>query len=401
MSALLALMWAGRAEEAGARRALLIIAGLAAGIALGSKSTYLIHVGLLLPIAAWIGSKEITNYKLRITENRDKTRNAQGPIGGRWMCGFRAAAIFSLAALVCSAFWFIRGAVQAGNPLYPFGLTVGGWEILAGFDAGDHVPARSWSRKLAMWITYPWRETNYAGTGYDYGVNNGFGAAYAALVPLAILFAMIRGKSNSESISHRSWARVFLALTLCAPILLMTALTEVLRYAFPLLFPSVVLTALLFDRLAFSFPRATRRILTIALGMTCLVAILPPARALAAKMRSGQWGREWQYQVPGITNDWPVGSRVLFIGPPDLTYPFMGRGFRHDVLHEDVWRARYGNGPVNAETLAAAGIDFVILRRPWPSDWGVGPPGTLIFDDSGALPLPTTPATRIYSPVPK
>lgn len=397
MSALLALVWAAKAEDDRARRGLLVLAGLAGGIALGSKSTYLIHVALLVPIAAWIGwgrRDDGTGTEVK----SDKSPQVHAGLRDRRARAIHAAMVFGLAALVCSAFWFVRGTVQAGNPVYPFGLTIGGVEILAGFDAGDHVPARSWSRKLSMWLTYPWRETNYAGTGYDYGVNNGLGAAFTALVPAAILFVMLRGLGAGFGQGRGWWIRIFLLLTICAPILLMTAFTEVLRYTFPLLLPGVVLTALLVDRLHVAFPAATRRMLTVALGVTCAIALLAPARALAGRMRDGSWEREWQYQVPKIVNEWPVGSRVLYVGPPDLIYPFMGANFRHEVIHENVWRARHGNGVVDRAVLKRADIDYVILREEWPADWGQGPPGELIFDDTYDRALPTTAITRIYAP---
>ncbi len=248
-----------------------------------------------------------------------------------------------------------------------------------------------------MWLSYPWRETNYAGTGYDYGVNNGLGAAYGALVPVAILYVMLRGWVAGGGQGRGSWIRIFLLLTIGAPILVMTAFTEVLRYTFPLLLVGVVLTALLVDRLHGAFPAATRRMLTVALGVTCVIALLAPARALAGKWRDGSWEREWQYQIPKVVNDWPVGSRVLYVGPPDLIYPLMGANFRHEVIHENVWRARYGNDAVDRAALERAGIGFVILRDEWPADWGLGPPGELIFDDTHDRALPTTAITRIYT----
>lgn len=391
MSALLAMVWAWRVHELRARRGLLILAGLAAGIALGSKSTYLVHVALLVPIAGWIGHTAHARLNLEAMASpcHNMARAAR-------IEAIHAVGLFGLALMVCSSFWFIRAGVQTGNPFYPFGITIGGTEILAGFNASDHVPSRSWSRKLAMWLAYPWRETNYAGTGYDYGVNNGLGAAYCALVPAAILFVMLRGWGVGGGQGRGSWIRIFLLLTMCAPILVMTAFTEVLRYTFPLLLVGVVLAAPLVDRLHGVFPVATRRMLTVALGVTCVIALLAPARALAGKWRDGSWERDWQYQIPTVVNEWPMGSRVLYVGPPDLIYPFMGANFRHEVIHENVWRARYGNGAVDQAALERAGIDLVILRDEWPADWGHGPPGELIFDDTHQRTLTTTVVTKVY-----
>lgn len=411
MSAVLALIRASQADNPRSCRGLLVLAGLAAGLALGSKWTYLVHVAWLLPVAGWIGIRNAVRTAQPGSEEGRKATSCHGgsahdmvssPARRAWkprrLSGaVGAMTVFIAAVLPCSGFWFLRGAVQAGNPLYPFGLTVAGTELLPGFNASDHVPQRPWSRKLSMWLSYPWRETNYAGTGYDYGVNNGLGAAYAMLVPAAVVFLLLCGPGMVRREPDRVWMYLFLALTLAAPLLLMTLFTEVLRYALPLVLIGVVPTARLFESLYTAYPAATRRLLTTALGVTCTIATLPPARALAGKLRDGRWDREWQYQVPGVINEWATGTRALLIGSPDLTYPFMGRDLRVDLIHENLWRARHAHGKVDGDALRRAGVEYVILRGPWPADWGAAPPGTLIFDDGNHLPLPTTPSTRIYA----
>jgi hypothetical protein len=113
LAALALLLPASDADSVSARRAGL--AGLAAGLALGTKTTALAHLGLLGVLVAtsrwaWKGPRRA-----------------------------RAATLARLAGmiLVPSAFWYLRSAVLMGNPIYPIGVSLGDHVLLAGMTAED------------------------------------------------------------------------------------------------------------------------------------------------------------------------------------------------------------------------------------------------------------------------
>ena len=131
LCAMLALTWSARTTVRRHRRRLLFLAGLSAGVALGSKSTFLVLVpmaGLAAIAVEWIRP---------IVDGRDRRR----PLGN--------LAVFTLAVFACSGFWFVRGTLQAGNPIYPLAVEIGGYRILPGFTADEGLGDRMPSDKLS------------------------------------------------------------------------------------------------------------------------------------------------------------------------------------------------------------------------------------------------------------
>ncbi|MBI4716698.1 MAG: hypothetical protein HY763_02755 [Planctomycetes bacterium] len=376
--ALLALTWHTRVTHVRQRRDLLILAGLSAGVALGSKSTYLALVGLLLLLV------------LALDWIRPRDRAA---IRGRPV---RNAMIFGLASLACSGFWFLRGTVEAGNPIYPFGVSVAGRQVLPGFNALDHCPARPLGRKIARWWAYPWEETKYSGTGYPYSVNNALGAAYTTFVPAAVLAVALAFLRRRPRDPAERWTLVYLLFTLAGIVLLLTLFTEILRYVLPLVLLAVPLGGMLFDRLVQRSPRPAWALLSITLVITATIAAYKPAASMASRWRHGDWSRDWFYQIPPPVGNFDPGSRIVNLAPPELTYPLLGADFRNVVIPKPVWDTLDNGGAVTAAALLAHNIDYVVVQEPFPPDWPADLPLELIYDDSTTRPLPTTPATRIY-----
>ena len=383
LTSLLALTWAGRAAHLEQRRGLLILAGLSAGVALGSKSTYLLLVpllGMIVPAAEWI--------RPHVAPDDRRTP-------------FRNAAIFGVAALACSAFWFIRGTAQAGNPVYPLTFQINGRKVLPGFLHGGASERRvsfdrSAGEKLHHWSDYPWREPKY-GTGYRYGVDNGVGAAYAAFVPLGLLAAIPFSVAARSRDPAAKWRLVFLLLTGCGGLLLVTVFGEHLRFVLPLLLVSVPVAAALIDRLITRFPAPTLVTLTAALTVTAAVAALKPAHAFAGRARDGISSRDQFYEgIPALIDDLPPGTRIVSLGPKTLNYPLLGRSLSNVVIGPAQWDLWLGGGPMSTQTLRERAIDYVFVRAPWPEDWPDDLPVQLVFDNTGTRAVPTTPLARLY-----
>lgn len=85
----------------------LLLAGLAAGIAIGTKSIGLVYVALLVPLFIWriVRSKRIISNGVMVT----------------------------VAILLPSAFWYARNTWLTGNPLYPLSIRWLGIELLPGW----------------------------------------------------------------------------------------------------------------------------------------------------------------------------------------------------------------------------------------------------------------------------
>lgn len=342
LSALLAILWAIRLNDARTRWGMYILAGLAAGVALGSKSTYLVLVFLLVMlvvVAEWMRQRSV----------EPTARH-----------GIRCVCTFALATLACSGFWFVRGVVQAGNPVYPLAVKVGDKTLLPGFTGHEGFPARSMSFKLAHWASYPWRETKY-GQGYTYGVDNGLGAAYAAFVPIGLAMATFSCLTRRPRRGAEVRRVIMLGMVFCGAVLLLTVFWEILRYVLPLALLAVVLASNHVHRLITAFPRATAVLVSTSLVVTANVAAFKPVHDMLGRVRHGVWSRSDFYQIPSAVDALPTGTRILSLAKGLDAYPLVGRGLTNVVITARHWNV-LADGELSDAALRRHGIDYIFTR---------------------------------------
>ena len=376
LSSLLALTWMSRVATERQRLGLLLLSGLSAGVALGSKTTFLVLVPILMGV---VYAAERTGLLAR--------RGPRRPL--------YTAVIFGAATSACSGFWFVRGTVQAGNPVYPLAVEVGGHRLLDGFTSEGLLPKRSMGSRILRWWDYPWCETKHSGTGYPYSTGNGVGAAYATFVPLALFATLIAGLRASAKSPARKWQVIFTALALGGPVLLVTIFSGMLRFVFPLLLVGIPATAGLIDRLAVRAERTTLSLLTAALALTATVTALLPAKDFLGRLASGTWQRAQLYDLPALIDRLEPGTRVLNLASPVATYPLLGKDLSNRVIAPTEWKLKVGES-ISEETLREYAIDYVYVRQPWPEYWPENLPVEKIYDDSASPQLATSSATRIY-----
>ncbi|MGB2987992.1 MAG: phospholipid carrier-dependent glycosyltransferase [Phycisphaerae bacterium] len=378
LSALLALAWAARAQHEDQRYGLLIIAGLSAGVALGSKTTFLVTVPLLGVVAMAV---EWIRPRVNPADYRRPIRNL---------------AIFGVAALVCSAFWFTRATVRTGNPVYPLGVTIGGRVILPGYTSGDWSPKRTVVEKVRRWWDYPWRETRNWGTGYPYSVNKGVGAAYGAFVPLGLLAAVLSCGTRLPRTAAEKWRLVFLLLSLSGLMLFLTVFCEMVRFVLPQLLLTVPIAAVLIDRLVEKFPRSMLVTLTVALITTAAVATFKPAHSYLARVKNGVWDRTTFYGIPPLINELEPAARILNLSDAARDYPLLGNRLSNLITDPLLWNWLLGDETISGKALRGNGIDYIYVQEPWPDDWPDELPIELVYDDSDKPAYKGIPAARIY-----
>jgi len=381
LTGLLAITWATRRGCEPSRRHLLVLAGLSSGIALGSKSTYLVLVPMLVLVVVgvvWLGTR-LKHARLR-----------RAAVAGM---------IFAGACLPCSFFWLARGAVQAGNPIYPVGVYVGTQQVLPGFVASDmpHFVPRRIDEKVARWWNYPWKEAKRTGTGYPYGRGSGFGAAYTAFVPAGMLltilgvFGVIRRAPplRFKPGDTEPWAVVYLAFGLIGIALLFSVFREMLRFVLPLVLVVIPLAGVLIDRIARSVPRSAVALICVALAVSTSIATLPPAHLLATRARDGIWDRTRFYGIPKVVDELEAGSRILSLATPYATYPLIGSHLQHQVITPLRWQLWSGGQPLTAAMLDEHEVDYIYAAadqsKAWPTDLPVTkitqadePPGVVL-----------------------
>ncbi len=375
LAAVLALIWVSRCGTQRAAFSLLAVSGLFAGIALGSKTTFLpltVLIAIVLILNEW-------------SKHRTPARVAAG------------LGVFMAGAMVCSGFWFLRATVETGNPVYPMVLDFDGGGILptvsiAGEDAW--FAEKSFVRKIVRWGGYPWRESK-SGQGYPYGLDNGLGAAFAAFVPIGLIVAAWRCRRKT-SLSQDQWRRILVVFCVVGVVLLLTVFEDMIRFVLPFVMIAIVVSSAAWQPVLAARGRTAVAVLCIALFATAAAATLKPAHTLLSRLRDKNHSRSWFYQIPPVIDELEPGARIVYLGEEPLTYALLGEELTNEPISRLHWRALTGTETVTADTLETNNVDYVCLREPFPTDWPDGLPLELIFDDSETRALATTPASRVY-----
>jgi len=311
--------------------------------------------------------------------------------------------IFAGACLPCSFFWLVRGAVQAGNPIYPVGVYLGDRELLPGFVPADnpHYKDRSMGEKISRWWNYPWKEAKHSGSGYPYGRGSGFGAAYAAFVPVGMMLTLLggmgllfRGRAGRWAPDDpEPWTMVYLVLSLAGIALHFSVFREMLRFVLPLVLVAIPLAGVLLDRIGRRVPRGALALMCVSLAVSVSIAVLPPAHALAARVRDGIWDRTRFYGLPKAVDELEAGSCILSLASPYATYPLLGSRLQHLAIAPLRWRMLSRGEPLSAAMLDEHGIDYIYATKgqaaSWPADLPVmrisdakEPPGIVLGEPS-------------------
>lgn len=142
----------------------LVTAGLALGLALGTKTSALAQlplVALVIAASAW-------------------TRGKPAEVG-------RRLGVFAAAALAPVAFWYLRGVLLFGNPIFPLGFEPFGLPLLKGTTAelmtGYWDVGRMGMRSRWGWLLFPFLDPEYSD-------ETGFGALLVGLGALALAFGL-------------------------------------------------------------------------------------------------------------------------------------------------------------------------------------------------------------------
>ncbi len=384
LTGILAIIWATRVSTSRQQNSLIFLAGTAAGLAIGSKTTYLALsplLGLIALCVNWVRTGKFDWFSRKT---------------------FIYASAFALPMLACAGFWFARGTVQAGNPIYPLTFEVGGEKILPGFVAKDWYPKRSFNDKVRHWWNYPWHEAKRAGGGYPLSVNNGLGAAFATFIPPAFILALLSIVSLKLQTPSQRWQFLLVALSAIGAVLLLTAFQEMLRFVLPFVIISVAMSAVMLRHLIRTTPRICIALLSLALLVNAATTTIQPAGALASRIKDNRWDRSYLYAMPSLVDQFSEGTRILNLAKPDSTYALLGASLTNDVMTHDQWYTIYLDGEVTANRLREQSIDYIFIGRgePMPSSWIDKIPTVVVYDSQNDASFASVYPCRIYQIVP-
>jgi 4-amino-4-deoxy-L-arabinose transferase-like glycosyltransferase len=158
-------------------RAGVLLLGLAAGLALGTKGTNILLVTPILTAAGLVLARDFVD---RIRAGRPIREVVE------------RLALLTVPVVVFGISWFLKNVIVYGNPLYPF--AVGPFPGPTSFTDFAFVPpqleGKGWLGKLASSWTADWHLTRYA-----YNVRpGGFGRAWPMILPFAVAGAVVVGR---------------------------------------------------------------------------------------------------------------------------------------------------------------------------------------------------------------
>jgi hypothetical protein len=326
----------------------LLISTLFAGLAMATKYTAAIWLGLLVLLFAYHGWRHHRR-------------------SWRWIVG-RAAA-FALVAGLPLLPWLIKNSIVTGNPLYPFLCGGTAWNStrqawLAGSGGG-------YSRNPVDYVALPWLATVVGTTGTA-AFDATTGPLLLCLVPLAFL---VRGRPRAVNygLALAGGQLVYFAATIYQYVYLVE--TRLLLPIFPLLclaaaFALEQLSG--WDRKVFRLSRVIVGVAAVVLAVNVITeardffSIRPLAPLLGLESREEYLARRlgaYQDAMHFVNDRLPAGSRILFLWEPRSyysQYPALG-----DATLDNLAQLRLTNGDEDMAlaALRSRGFTHLLLYR--------------------------------------
>ncbi|HPD29184.1 MAG TPA: hypothetical protein PLL20_04260 [Phycisphaerae bacterium] len=389
LTSILAITWAQRLSGRNRIR-LWVIAGLAAGIAAGTRLTFQVFAALSGVVL--VASVVTVRQPARIGE------------------AARAAVWFSLATAICCWFWPLRGALMMGNALHPIDhrdgqLTIGNVpidQIYGRSAAGEWLASRPLPARLLAALEMPWREHQY-GTGYSYSVDGGTGAAYAALVPVGLLSLIVRAVRKRATSAATRWHLLAGGLLAAGFLLHVTVFRMYTRYSLGFVVLAIPLAAVWSGRLIAAWPRAVPVMLGLAFGITGGMAAIEPARDFAGRLIHRQWSRSAYYGIPTMLDDLPAGTVVVNAGGTPNNYALLGRHLTNRVITAVEWQTWIQSGHPMQDLLRMNHVGYLYVSGRLPPARGAAPPYwpadlpvSCVFETRRGGSVPDNMITRVF-----
>lgn len=292
----LALAQAATNGSARPNKAWYWVIGLACGIALGSKLVYLAFVAPLV-----VGLVILTSW--------GRKRNAGETV--------RTAGALLAGMALTAAFWYLRGWLLAGNPVFPMRAAIGDWVLFPGIAASNINPPDwaigRWVHTQAEWLVYPWLEYRNKPSMTGYSVDTGLGAAFTAFVPLgAAYFCWLGWRRRAEG---ELW--VWLGGLIYCGLVWWFPLHQTLRFGLIFMLLLVIASGPLLAALGSARNRVFEAVFCAAITMTCAILSLEPAAFIASRRIYDMHTRAAIYRYPAYVDDLPAGSTVMNLTEPN------------------------------------------------------------------------------------
>jgi hypothetical protein len=288
----------------------LLCAGLAMGLAAGTKMTTLTSV-LAISFVAIIG----------VLRSRHLWRST-GPrledVGLNWPWLSTRAGAFIFIALLGGGYWYLRNLMEYGNPFYPVSmLGLPGLKIKTILAVNPEFVASIWKRVL-----YPWTEFTYV-VPYEEGT----GAVTAAIViPALLVWPFLR---HRLSYVKRVGPGIIYSIAFISLILFAWTGNMMIRYG---IFP-ILISFILVGEFWSSMHSIRLKAVTLAAFFIMTIAIIHSLAGgyLYMYVRNNEMTRNEKLNVPAVVDSLPP-TRIINATGAWHTYGLMGQDYRHEVV---------------------------------------------------------------------
>ena len=324
-------------------------AGLALGLALGTKYSILPFAVLSVPIFFVL---HLVASPLEGAASRLKSASF-------------AVGVLLAGMAVPSAFWFVRNVIATGNPVAPLPTTLGEWTGSVDLKQQAYfVPSER------AWLVFPWLDRHIGST---YSGSAGYGAGFGALF-LPALIVCAAGVFNGRN-TRALRARLFglLALTAACVLAWWMGRHHLPRFLWPAAALATVGTGVLFQSVTPGARRILAAVLSVGLLFSCAETLRITFREddITWSYKGGV-SREEFYQIPIAIYRLPRGTKILLVKKTGhdfyrtYRYPLVGRVPGNDVVMEGDVGVEVDVGRDGAlaiyPKLRAVGIDYVFMR---------------------------------------
>lgn len=318
------------------------LAGLSLGVALGTKGSLLpwvLPVALAFAIAAYFAFR---------SEAGDKFRKLGSVL---WP--------FVVCMPICSAFWYVRNTWETGWPLYPLKLHLFGRDVGAGILKSEI--CNDLVKLNPGWISlgYPWGEWKNA--GYSYSLDNGLGPMFAVFVAAGLVYLIFRAFRGLRRERRLRNVLVF-GFVVIGAVLFVKVCFSYPRYALPLW---VILFAAMgpaISLLEWRHPRGSKLLLGTTIALSVAMVGLWPFKSLVGRVLDGQMGRAATYGVPELFDHLPSGTVVLNMASTANNYPLLGIDWTNEVIDANHAIREGLTRPLTQEKLDSHQVEIVFAR---------------------------------------
>ncbi len=324
-------------------------AGLALGLAMGTKYSILPFAALSVPIffVLHLAASPLEGVASRL-------RSAASAVG-----------VLLVGMAVPSAFWFVRNVIATGNTVAPLPTTLGEWTGSVDLKQQAYfVPSER------AWLVFPWLDRHIGST---YSGSAGYGASFGALFLPALIVCAARmfNRRNTRTLRIRLFG--FFALTAACVVAWWMGSHHLPRFLWPAAALAAAGTGVLFRSVTPGARRVLAAVLAVGLVFSCAETLRVTFREddITWSYRGGV-SREEFYQIPNAIYRLPQGTRILLVKKTGhdfyqtYRYPLVGRVPGNDVVMEadigmEIDVGRDGALAVYPK-LQANGVDYVFMR---------------------------------------